>query len=52
MGDIYVAPVLFEIFRHKAAVALVRLVLAAQQAAVCDNFFGNRLLDAPLFHQL
>jgi hypothetical protein len=48
MGDIDVAPMLFEILRYETAVAMVRLGLAAQQATVRDRLSGTKL-SRPFF---
>src|SRR5947209_3978910 len=52
MGDINVAPVLFEILRHQSPVTVVRLILAAEQAALGNRLLRYRFLDAPLLHQV
>src|SRR5260221_5240752 len=51
MLDLDIAPVLSEVFSNEATVAVVRLFLAAKQAAALQNF-ARRGLDAPRPHQL
>ncbi len=50
VADINVTPVLLEVLCNKPTVALVWLVLTAEQTAISDYLSWNRLLDASLFN--
>ena len=50
--DGQITPMLLEILRHKSAVAMMRLFLAAQKAAALDGCGIKPLFDFPLFHQV
>ena len=52
VNDLDVAPPVAEIFRQQAPVAVMRLVLAAQKAAVADDVARHRFRNAPAPHQL
>src|SRR5579863_1817250 len=50
MNNVNITPLLLEVFRHQAAVAMVRPILTTEQAAVRDQLSWHRLLDTPLLH--
>ena len=52
VGYLDVAPVFVQVLRDQAAVAVVRFVLAAQEAAFRDDLSRDRFLDAAFAHQL
>ena len=52
MSNIDVAPMLFEVLGHEPAMAMVRPVLTAQQAAICNHILDDRFFDATLLHQV
>ena len=43
-------PVIFQILRHQAAVAVLRLLLAAQQTSLMDDIFCHRFFNGSLCH--
>lgn len=51
MADFKFSPASSEIFRHQSAVAVMRLVLATQQASTLDSFWIDFLFNFPFLHQ-
>ncbi len=52
MNNIHIAPLLFQILPNQSPVAVVRLVLAAEQAGLVHHRAGYSFLDPPPLHQL
>lgn len=48
MDDLNATPVIVEVIGHNPAMAVLRLILAAQQTAVRYDFLRHNILDVPL----
>jgi hypothetical protein len=48
MDDLNAAPVIVEVIGHDPAMAVLRLILAAQQTAIRHDFLRHDIFDASL----
>ena len=50
--NVEAAPMLLQVFRHQSAMAVMRLVFAAEQAALSHDFLRDALFNLPLLHEV
>src|SRR6266566_759684 len=52
MRNIKVAPALLQVLRHQTPVAVMGFVFAAEEAALCDDFFWDPFLNPAFAHKV